>query len=32
VLETVTLADVADGELPSVVDDLIRDPEAWAPR
>lgn len=31
VLEEVTLADVAGGELPSVVRDLVADPEAWAP-
>jgi Rrf2 family protein len=31
VLEAVTLADVARGELPAVVKDLIADPEAWAP-
>jgi Rrf2 family protein len=32
VLETVTLADVAAGELPPVVGELARDPDAWAPR
>jgi Rrf2 family protein len=32
VLETVTLADVAEGELPPAVETLISDPEAWAPR
>ena len=31
VLEMVTLADVARGELPAVVKDLVADPEAWAP-
>jgi len=31
VLEAVTLADVASGELPAVVRDLVADPEAWAP-
>ena len=31
VLEAVTLADVAAGELPAVVRDLVADPEAWAP-
>jgi Rrf2 family protein len=31
VLETVTLADVAVGELPSLVRELVADPEAWAP-
>ena len=31
VLEAVTLADVASGELPAVVRDLVSDPEAWAP-
>ncbi len=29
VLETVTLADLADGNLPGPVSALIRDPEAW---
>lgn len=31
VLEAVTLADVAGGELPSVVRDLVADPESWSP-
>ncbi|HEY7604989.1 MAG TPA: Rrf2 family transcriptional regulator [Gaiellaceae bacterium] len=31
VLEAVTLADVASGELPEVVRDLVADPEAWEP-
>ena len=31
VLEEVTVADVAAGELPERVRDLVRDPEAWAP-
>lgn len=31
VLEAVTLADVASGDLPEVVRDLVSDPEAWAP-
>jgi Rrf2 family protein len=31
VLEEVTLADVAAGELPAAVRDLLADPEAWAP-
>jgi Rrf2 family protein len=31
VLEEVTLADVAAGELPAAVRDLVADPEAWAP-
>src|SRR6185436_5153590 len=31
VLEAVTLADVASGGLPTVVRDLVADPEAWAP-
>ena len=31
VLERVTIADVARGELPDVVDELIRDPGAWQP-
>jgi len=30
VLEAVTLADVASGELPAVVRDLVADPESWA--
>jgi len=32
VLETVTLADLARGELPAVVDELAADPDAWSPR
>lgn len=32
VLEHVTLADVARGELPTVVHELIDDPDAWSPR
>jgi Rrf2 family protein len=31
ILEVVTLADVAAGELPDQVRDLVRDPEAWSP-
>jgi Rrf2 family protein len=31
VLESVTLADVANGELPSSLEDLVADPEAWRP-
>jgi len=31
VLERVTIADVAHGELPEVVDELVRDPDAWQP-
>ena len=31
VLETVTLGDVARGELPAAVRELVADPEAWAP-
>jgi len=31
VLESVTLADVAHGELPASLDDLVADPEAWRP-
>jgi Rrf2 family protein len=31
VLEAVTLADVAHGELPAAVRELVADPEAWAP-
>ena len=31
VLESVTLADVARGELPASLDDLVADPEAWRP-
>ena len=30
VLESVTLADVASGELPGMVDELTSDPEVWA--
>jgi Rrf2 family protein len=29
VLESVTLADLVDGDLPEPVPDLLRDPEAW---
>jgi Rrf2 family protein len=32
VLEEVTLADVARGELPDSVEELTRDPDAWAAR
>jgi Rrf2 family protein len=32
VLERVTLADVASGELPDVVRELTRAPDAWSPR
>jgi Rrf2 family protein len=32
VLETVTLADLAAGVLPSEVRELVRDPDAWVPR
>ena len=32
VLETVTLADVASGELPQTVRDLSRNGDAWSPR
>ena len=32
VLEAVTVADVARGELPTAVEELIRDPDAWAAR
>jgi len=32
VLEHVTLADVARGELPEVVHELVRDADAWSPR
>ena len=32
VLESVTLADLASGELPSEVAEMLRDPDAWAPR
>jgi Rrf2 family protein len=31
VLESVTLADIAGGELPASLDDLVADPEAWRP-
>src|SRR5690348_18327215 len=31
VLESVTLADVAHGELPASLDELVADPEAWRP-
>jgi hypothetical protein len=31
VLEGVTLADVASGELPPAVAELAADPDAWAP-
>ena len=31
VLEDATLADVAEGRLPDVVRELVRDPEAWSP-
>jgi Rrf2 family protein len=31
VLEAVTVADVAGGDLPPVVRELVADPEAWAP-
>jgi hypothetical protein len=31
VLERVTLADVASGELPESVAELAADPDAWAP-
>jgi hypothetical protein len=31
VLEDVTLADVAAGELPERVRELVRDDDAWAP-
>jgi Rrf2 family protein len=31
VLESVTLADVAAGELPGLIDEITRDPGAWAP-
>ena len=30
VLEEVTVADVASGDLPEVVEDIASDPEAWA--
>jgi Rrf2 family protein len=32
VLEAVTVADVAHGELPAAVEELVRDPDAWAVR
>jgi Rrf2 family protein len=32
VLEAVTLADVARGELPASVEELVQDPDAWAAR
>lgn len=32
VLESVTLADVARGQLPAAVVELARDPDAWTPR
>jgi Rrf2 family protein len=31
VLEEVTLADVAAGDLPDTIRELVRDPDAWAP-
>jgi len=31
VLETVTLADVASGDLPGIVAEITSDPEAWLP-
>ena len=31
VLESVTLADVAHGELPASLDELVADPDAWRP-
>ena len=31
VLEEVTLADLASGELPESVEQMTRDPEAWQP-
>ena len=31
VLESVTLADVARGELPASLDELLADPESWRP-
>jgi DNA-binding IscR family transcriptional regulator len=31
VLENVTLADLANGELPASVRTLVADPDAWAP-
>lgn len=30
VLESVTLADIASGELPGLIDDITSDPEVWA--
>jgi Rrf2 family protein len=30
VLESVTLADIASGELPGVIDEITSDPEVWA--
>ena len=32
VLDTVTVADVARGDLPSTVEELAADPDAWSPR
>ena len=32
VLETVTVADVARGDLPAAVEELAADPDAWSPR
>jgi len=32
VLEAVTVADVARGELPPAVEELVRDPDSWAAR
>jgi DNA-binding IscR family transcriptional regulator len=32
VLEAVTLADIATGDLPDGVEELLRDPEAWVAR
>jgi Rrf2 family protein len=32
VLESVTLADLASGSLPSTIKELVSDPDAWAPR
>jgi len=32
VLETVTVADVARGDLPGAVEELAADPDAWSPR
>jgi Rrf2 family protein len=31
ILERVTLADVASGELPDIVRELVADPESWSP-